>query len=185
METLHLPVALDVVSHGPGLLDTKGRAQLLYQGGREVCPPITEQLSGHSEDCYEALIEHLCNRLGHLVFCHHSKGIPHEMVGHHKDILLYGGAYSAPSWTRCWCNQDAQAPVEHMLELDRGETLALLPRMPDSVGIPHDSSPILRHHGPPDSLLSESQGPLLALMAGILMYPIKRHAALNGGGDKG
>ena len=88
---LHLPIALCVVSRGPTLLDTKGRAQLFDQGGREVCPPVTQQLSGCSEDCYKALVEHLRNHLGHLVFGHHSKGIPHEMVSHHKDIFHHEG----------------------------------------------------------------------------------------------
>ena len=88
---LHLPIALCVVSCGPALLDTKGRAQLLYQGGHEVCPPVTQQLSGCSEDRYEALVEHLRNRLGCLVLCHHSKGIPREMVGHHEDIFNHRG----------------------------------------------------------------------------------------------
>ena len=91
MEMLHLPITLCVLSRGPALLDTKGGAQLHYQGGCEVCPPVIQQLSGHSEDHYEALVEHLRNRLGCLVFCHHSKGIPHEMAGHHKDIFHQGG----------------------------------------------------------------------------------------------
>ena len=95
MEALHLPVALCVVSRGPALLDTEGGAQLLYQGGHEVCPHVTQQLSGHSKDHYEALIEHLRNCLGHLVLCHHSKGIPREMVGHHKDIFTKGGLFSS------------------------------------------------------------------------------------------
>ena len=91
METLHLPIALCMVSHAPALLDTKGRAQLFNQGGHEVCPPVAQQLSGCSKDCYKVLVEHLHNCLGHLVFCHHSKGIPREMVGHHKDIFHHGG----------------------------------------------------------------------------------------------
>ena len=91
MEMLHLPVALGVVSHGPALLDAKGGAQLLHQGGCEIHSPVAHQLSGCSEDCYETLIDHLCNCLGHLVFGHHCQGIPHEVVCHHKDILDYGG----------------------------------------------------------------------------------------------
>ena len=91
VEMLHLPIALCTVSHGPALLDIEGRAQLFYQGRCEVCPSITQQLSGHSKNCYEVLVEHLHNRLGCLVLHHHSKGIPHEMVGHHKDIFHHGG----------------------------------------------------------------------------------------------
>ena len=88
---LHLPIALCVVSCGLALLDTKGGAQLFDQGGHEVRPPVTQQLSRCFENHYKALVEHLRNRLGHLVFCHHSKGIPREMVGHHKDTFHHKG----------------------------------------------------------------------------------------------
>ena len=50
---------------------------------------------------------------------------------------------------------------------------------------PHYGVAILSHHGPPEPLLSESQGPLLALMAGIMMYPIKRQMALTHGNNEG
>ena len=110
METLHLAVALCVVSRGPALLDTKGRAQLLNQGGHEVCPPITQQLSGCSEDHYKALVEHLRNCFSHLIFCHHSKGIPCEMVSHHKDIFHHGGL------VQLHCGLDAGVVKMHKLQ---------------------------------------------------------------------
>ena len=44
---------------------------------------------------------------------------------------------------------------------------------------PHYSSAILIHHGPPEPLLCEGQGPLLSLVASIPMYPIKCQAALS------
>ena len=50
---------------------------------------------------------------------------------------------------------------------------------------PYYGAAILNHHGSPEPLLSESQGPLLALMAGITMYPIKHQMALANGNDKG
>ena len=50
---------------------------------------------------------------------------------------------------------------------------------------PHYGAAILGHQGPPEPLLSESQGPLLALMTGIVMHPIKRQAALTCGNDEG
>ena len=50
---------------------------------------------------------------------------------------------------------------------------------------PHYGVAILGHHGPPEPLLSESQGPLLALMAGIAMYPVKHQLALTHGNDEG
>ena len=50
---------------------------------------------------------------------------------------------------------------------------------------PHYSSAILGHHGPPEPLLCEGQGSLLALVASVLMYPIKRHAVLGHGDDEG
>ena len=178
METLHLLIALCMVSRGPALLDTKGRAQLLYQGGHEVSPPVTQQLSGHSKDGYEALVEHLHNCLGHLVFCHHSKGIPHEMVGHHKDIFNHGG----------------------LIQLHRGLNTGVIEmhKLQQSIrsnwtkGSPWHFSleclavrAILHHHGLPESLLSKSQGLLLALMTGISVYSIKHHAALSHGDDEG
>ena len=136
METLHLPIVLCMVSHGLALLDTKGRAQLFDQGRHEVHPPVAQQLSGHSKDRYKALIEHLRNRLGRLVFGHHSNGIPHEMVGHHKDIFHHGGLVQLHRGLDTGVVKKAQAPAERMLESDRGEPLAPLPRMLGSAGIP-------------------------------------------------
>ena len=180
---LYLPVALCVVSYGPALLDTKGRAQLLYQGGHEVCLPITKQLSGCSEDCHEALVEHLHNHL--VLLHHHSKGIPHEMVIHHKDIFHHGGLIQLHhrldagvikvhelQWSLC-SNLAEGSPWHFSLEC-----LAVW-------ASPHYRSVILSHHGPPEPLLSESQAPLLALMACIPMYTIKHHAALGHGDNKG
>ena len=43
---------------------------------------------------------------------------------------------------------------------------------------PHYGVAILSHHRPPEPLLSESQGPLLALMTSITMHTIKCQAAL-------
>ena len=182
---LHLPVALCVVSHGPVLLDTKGRAQLLNQGGHKVCPLVTQQLSRCSEDRYEMIIEHLHNRLVHLVLCHHHKGIPREMVGHHKDIFNHRGLIQLHHGLDTgviemhklqWCthsNQTEGSPWHFSLE-------CLTAR-----ASPYYSSAILHHHGPPESLLSKSQGLLLALMAGIPVYPVKCHATLSHGDDKG
>ena len=182
---LHLPVALGVVSHGPALLDTKSGAQPFYQGRCKVCPPVTQQLSGHSEDCYEALVEHLHNHLGHLVLRHHCKGIPHEMVGHHKDIFHHGGLIQL--------HPGLYAAVIEMHKLQQGIHLNQTEESPLHLSLeclavqasPHYGPAILSHHGPPESLLSESQGPLLALMAGIMMYPIKCHATLSHGDDEG
>ena len=50
---------------------------------------------------------------------------------------------------------------------------------------PYYGAAILSHHGPPEPLLSESQGLLLALMAGISMYPIKHRVVLSHGDDEG
>ena len=181
----HLSVALCVVSHGPALLDTKGRAQLFYQGGREVHPLITQQLSRCSEDCYEALVEHLRNRLSHLVLCHHHKGIPHEMVGHHKDIFHHRGLIQLHRGL--YAGVIKMYKLQQSIRLNRAEgspwhlSLERLAAQASS----HYGSANLSHHGPPEPLLSESQGPLLALMAGISMYPVKRHAALGHGDDEG
>ena len=185
MEMLHLPIALRMVNHGPALLDIKGRAQLFDQGGHEVHPSVTQQLSGHSEDCYKALIEHLHDCLGCLVFCHHSKGIPHEMVGHHKDIFHHGGLVQL--------HHGLDAGVVEMHKLQQSIHLNWTEGSPWHFSLkclaawasPHYSSAILSHHGPPQSLLSEGQGPLLALVAGVPMYPVKHHTVLSCGDDEG
>ena len=185
METLHLTVALCVVIHGPALLDTKGRAQLLYQGKREVCPPVTQQLSRHSKYRYEALIEHLRNHLGHLVLCHHSKGIPCEMVGHHKDIFNHRGLI------QLHCGLDTGVIEMHKLQRSihsnrtKGSPWHFSLECLAVRASPYYSLSILCHHGPPKPFLGESQGPLLALLAGIRVYPIKHHAVLSHGDDEG
>ena len=50
---------------------------------------------------------------------------------------------------------------------------------------PYYGTAILCHHGPPEPLLSESQGLLLALMTGITMHPVKCQAALTCRNNKG
>ena len=50
---------------------------------------------------------------------------------------------------------------------------------------PHYGTAILSHHGPPEPLLSKSQGLLLALMAGIAMYPVKHQMVLTHRNDEG
>ena len=182
---LHLSVALHVVSRGPALLNTKGRAQLLHQGGHEVCPPITQQLSGHSEDHYEALIEHLRNRLGHLVLCHHSKSIPREMVDHHKDIFNHGGLIQLHHGLDTGEIEMHKLQQSIHLNQTEGSPWHFSLKCLAAWASPHYSSAILHHHGPPESLLSECQGPLLALMANISVYPVKHHAALSRGNDEG
>ena len=185
METLHLPVALCMVSRGPALLDTKGGAQLLYKGRCEVCPPVAQQLSGCSEDCYEVLIEHLCNCLGHLVFGNHSQGIPHEMVCRHKDILHHGGLIQL--------HRGLDAGVVKMHKLQRsicsnwteGNSWHLPIKRLAAQASPHYSSAIFSHHGPPEPLLCEGQGPLLSLMASIPVYSVKHHLVLSRRDDKG
>ena len=57
--------------------------------------------------------------------------------------------------------------------------------MLSSADIPHYCMAILSYHRPPKSLLSESQGPLLALMTGIMMHTIECQAVLTHGNDKG
>ena len=181
---LHLPIALCVVNRGPALLDTKGKAQFFNQGGCEVHPPVTQQLSGHSEDHYEALVEHLCNHFGHLVLCHYSKGIPHEIVGHHKDIFNHRG------FIHLHCGLNTGVVKMHKLQWciclnqTEGNPWHLSLKCLAVRSSPHYSSAILSHHGPPEPLLNEGQGPLLSLVASILMHHIKRHAALSHGDDE-
>ena len=136
-------------------------------------------------DCYKALIEHLCNHLSHLVLCHHCKGIPCEMVGHYKDIFHHRGLIQL--------HRGLYAGVIKMHQLMRGICLNQTEGSPWHLCLkrlaawasPYYGSAILSHHGPPGPLLSESQGLLLALMAGITMYPIKCHAALTHSNNEG
>ena len=152
---LHLPIALCMVSCGLALLDTKGRAQLFDQGGCEVCPPVSQQLSGCSKDRYKALVEHLRNHLGHLVLCHHSKGIPHEMVSHHKDTFHHGGL------VQLHCGLDTGVVEMHKLQQrvcwnqTEGSPWHLSFECLAAWASPHYSSTILSHHGPPKPLLCE------------------------------
>ena len=174
-----------MVSHGPALLDTKGRAQLLDQGRHEVCPPVTQQLSGHSKDCYEVLVEHLRNCLGHLVFGHHSQGIPREMVHHDKDVFYHGGLIQL--------HRGLDAGVIEMHQLQQSICSNQTEGSPwhfplehlTTWASPYYSSAILSHHGPPEPLLCEGQSPLLALVSGIPMYSVEHHAALSRRDDEG
>ena len=95
MEMFYLPITLGMVSCGPAILDTKGRAQFLHQGGCEVCPSITQQLGGCFKNCYEVLIEHLHDRLGSLVLCHHCKGILMKWSVITRTFLTMGGLFSS------------------------------------------------------------------------------------------
>ena len=125
-------------------------------------PPITQQLSGCSKDRYEALVEHLHNCLGHLVLCHHSKGIPCENVGHHKDIFHHGGLIQL--------HRGLDTSVIKMHKLQQSIRSNWTEESPQHFSLeclteqasPHYSLAILSHHGPPEPLLSKSQGPLLA-----------------------
>ena len=146
--------------------------------------PVTQQLSRRSEDHYEALIEHLCNCLGHLVFCHHSKGIPHEMVGHHKDIFHHRGLVQL--------HRGLDAGVVEMHKLQRSVCSDRTEGSPWHLSLkclavrasPNYSLTILSHHGPPEPLLRKGQGPLLSVVASVPMHPIKHHAVLSCGDDE-
>ena len=181
---LHLPIALCVVSHGLALLDTKGTAQLFDQGGREVCPPVTQQLSGCSEDHYKALVEHLCNHLSHLVLCHHSKGIPREMASHHKDIFHHEGLVQFHCGLNTGVVEMHKLQQSVCLNWTEGSPWHLSLKCLAAWASPYYSSAILSHHGPPEPLLHEGQGLLLSLVASIAMHPIKCRVALSCGDDE-
>ena len=147
--------------------------------GHEVHPPVGQQLSRRSKNCYEVLVEHLCNCLGHLVFGHHSQGIPHEMVCHHKDVFHHGGL------VQLHCGLDASVVKMHKLQWSKRLNQTQVGPWHFSLiclavrASPYYSSAILSHHGPPEPLLCEGQGLLLTLVSGIPMYPVERHAALS------
>ena len=150
---LHLPIALCMVSRGPTLLDAKGRAQLLNQGRHEVHPPITHQLSGHSEDCYEVFLEHLHNCLGHLIFGHCSQGIPREMVCHHKDILHHRGLIQLHHGLNAGVVDMHKLQQSIFLNRTEGSPWHLSLERLAMWAFPHYSSAIFSHHGPPEPLL--------------------------------
>ena len=59
VEVFHLSIALSMVGCGSAVLDAEGSTKFLHKGGCEVCPPIAQQIRGHSKNCYEALVKHL------------------------------------------------------------------------------------------------------------------------------
>ena len=148
-------------------------------------PPVTQQLSGHPEDCYEVLVEHFRNYLGHLVFGHHSQGIPHEVVHHDKDVFYHGGLIQL--------HHGLDAGVIEMHQLQRSICSNRTEGSPWHFPLkrltmrasPYYSSAILSHHGPPEPLLCEGQSPLLTLVSCIPMYSIERHVALSRRDDEG
>ena len=155
------------------------KAEHSYSTRADVCPPVTQQLSGHSKDCYEALVEHLRNCLGRLVFGHHSQGVPHEMVCHHKDVFHHGGLVQI--------HHGLDAGVVEMHKLQRSIRLNRTQGGPWHFSLvrlaawasPYYSLAILSHHGPPEPLLCKGLGPLLTLVSGVPMYPVEHHAALS------
>ena len=148
-------------------------------------PPVTQQLSGRSEDCYEALVEHFCNCLGHLVFGHHSQGIPCEMVHHDKDIFYHRGHIQL--------HRGLDAGVIKMHQLQQSTCSNQTEGSPWHFPLkcltvrasPYYSLAILSHHGPPEPLLCEGQSPLLTLVSGIPMHSVKCHAVLSCRDDEG
>ena len=107
------------------------------------------------------------------------------MVGHHKDIFHHRGLIQL--------HHGLYAGVIEMHKLQQGIRSDQTEGSPWHLSLkrlavwasPHYGSAILSHHGPPESLLIESQGLLLALMASIAMCPIKRHGALSHRDDEG
>ena len=185
MEALHLPVTLGVVSRGSAILDTKGRAQLLNEGRHEVCPPVTQQLSRRSKDRYEALVEHLHNCLGHLVFGHHGQGIPHEMVCHDKDIFHHGGLIQLHRRLNAGVVEKHKLQQSIRSNRTQGNPWHFPLECLATWAPPYYSSAILSHHGPPEPLLGKGQCLLLTLMSGISVYTVKHHTALSCRDDEG
>ena len=107
------------------------------------------------------------------------------MVHHHEDILHHGGLVQL--------HHGLYAGVVYVHQLQWGIHPDWTKRSPRHLSLecsavqtsPHYCTAILSHHRPPKSLLSESQGPLLALMTGIMMHTIEHHAALTHRNNKG
>ena len=126
-----------------------------------------------SEDCYEALIEHLHNRLSCLVLHHQHKGIPREMTSHHKDVFHHGGLIQF--------HHEHYAGVIEMHKLQRGIRSNQTDGSPWHFPLKHLAAWASPHY----SLAILHQGPLLTLMASISVYPIKCHVALSHRDDEG
>ena len=101
------------------------------------------------------------------------------MVCHHKDVYHHGGLVQL--------HRGLNAGVVEMHKLQRSIRSNQTQGSPWHFSFvrlavqasPYYSSAILSHHGPPEPLLCEGQGPLLSLVSSIPMYPIERHAALG------
>ena len=106
------------------------------------------------------------------------------MVSHHKDIFNHGGLI------QLHCGLNTGVIEMHKLQQSirsnrtKGSPWHFSLECLAVWASPYYGLAILCHHGPPKPFLGESQGPLLALMAGILVYPIKHHAALATGMTK-
>ena len=106
------------------------------------------------------------------------------MVGHHKDIFHHGGLVQL--------HRGLDTGVVEMHKLQQSVCSNRTEGSPWHLSLeclavwasPHYSLAILSHHGQPEPLLHEGQGPLLSLVASILMHPIKRHVALSHGDDE-
>ena len=101
------------------------------------------------------------------------------MIHHHKDLLhhrglvqLHHGLYTGVVYVH-------QLQWGIHLDWTKGSPRHLSLKCSAAQASPHYHVAILSHHRPPKSLLSESQGPLLALMTGIMMHTIECQAALT------
>ena len=133
VKAFHLPIALGIVSSGTAILDAEGGTKFLHQSRCKVGTPVTQQFCRHPKNCYEALIEYLCDSLGGLIFCHYLCLMKWSVITRSSSLP---GAYSAPLWTLCWCCLSAPTPVGHTPLLDRVEPPVLPPQMLSNMGIP-------------------------------------------------
>ena len=107
------------------------------------------------------------------------------MVRHHEDVLHHGGLVQLHRGLYTGVVQVHQLERGVCPDWTKGSPRYLSLKCSAAQTSPRYCMAILSHHRPPKSLLSESQGPLLALMTAIMMHTIEHQAALSHWNDKG
>ena len=107
------------------------------------------------------------------------------MVRHHEDVFHHGGLVQLHCGLYTGVVQVHQLQWGVCPDWTQGGPRHLSLKCSAAWTSPHYRVAILSHHRPPKSPLSESQGPLLALMTGITMHTIECQVALTHRNDKG
>ena len=107
------------------------------------------------------------------------------MVSHHEDIFNNGGLIQLHRGLHTSVMEMHKLQQSIRSNRTKGSPWHFFLKCLAVQASPYYSLAILHHNEPPKSFLGETQCPLLALMAGILVYPIKHHVVLSHGDDEG